>query len=63
VTFEADDVCGSKIQDERQQSLKTGTENMQNTTHNYEQKQTYSAGKNTTIIVIRKGNTFRADNL
>ena len=50
-------------QDERQQSLKTGTENMQNKPHNYEQKQTYSTGKNTTKIVIYKGNTFRADNL
>jgi hypothetical protein len=55
VTFEGNDAYGSKTQDDRQQSLKTGTENTQNKPHNYEQNQTYSAGKNTTKISIHKG--------
>jgi hypothetical protein len=44
VTFEANDAYGSRTQEDREQSLKTGTENMQNKT-NYEQKQTYFEGK------------------
>ena len=51
--FEANNAYGSKTQDERQRILMTGIENMQNNPHNYEQKQTYSAGENTTKIVIR----------